>query len=71
MAGDLTTEATPVVEPTARPFTWARVGWLASLVLVPLAVLTVVILFMDALDADSVAIDFRQYYGAAEAILRR
>ena len=57
------------VEP--GPLTLSRVKWLASIVFFgALPVLTVLVLFASAIETDNVAMDFRQFYAAAEAILR-
>jgi hypothetical protein len=54
----------------ARTLTLSRVGWLASLVFFgALPVLTVAVLFVSTIDSDTVAMDFRQFYAAAQAIL--
>ncbi len=50
--------------------TLGRVGWLASVALFGvLPVLTMLVLFADAIEGDSVAFDFGQFYGAAHAIV--
>ena len=55
----------------AGRLTFARIKWLASIVAFGvLPALTVVVLFVVAIESDDVATDFRQFYAAAEAILR-
>jgi hypothetical protein len=57
----------------ARPGDSQPVGarWLASIAFFGIfPVLAVILLFASAIDRDSVAIDFRQFYAAGEAILR-
>ena len=59
------------VGPATRPLTVSRVLRLASLVFLGvLPVLTIITLFVAAIQDDTVAFDFRQFYGAGEAILR-
>jgi hypothetical protein len=53
-----------------RSLSWSRVGWFASIVFLGvLPAATIVALFVAVLQDDSVALDFRQFYGAAETIL--
>lgn len=68
----MTADAAPAdLRGEAGRLTRARVQWLASVVFFGvMPVLIVLILFTSAIDGDSVATDFRQYYAAAEAILR-
>ena len=68
----MTADAAPAdLRAEAGRLTRARVQWLASVVFFGvMPVLIVLILFTSAIDGDSVATDFRQYYAAAEAILR-
>lgn len=63
-----TTPAVPGASP--RPLTFSRVVWLASLVFFGvLPVLTVALLFAGTIQDGTEAIDFRQFYRAAAAIL--
>jgi hypothetical protein len=56
--------------PKPQHMTWSRAARLASVMfLAVLPVLTIFVLFASALDSDSVAIDFWQFYRAAETIL--
>jgi hypothetical protein len=67
----VTSGASPAraVDGTAR-LDRERVVGLASIVFFcVMPILTILILFWSALDGDSVAMDFRQYYNAAEAVL--
>jgi len=60
-----------VIDPGGRELTRERVVWLASLVFFGvMPVLTLIALFWTAIDGDSIATDFGQYYAAAEAIVR-
>ena len=70
--GDVTSGVTQVVgDGGSRQVTWSRVGSLAAIAFFGvLPALAVAILFTSAIDGNSVAIDFGQYYAAAEAILR-
>ena len=65
-------ETTPAVTGASPgPLAFSRVVWLASLVFCGvLPVLTVVLLFTATIQDGTEALDFRQFYGAAEAILR-
>ena len=68
----MTAGVTQVVgDGSSRQVTWSRVGSLAAIAFFGvLPALAVAILFTSAIDGNSVAIDFGQYYAAAEAILR-
>ena len=68
----MTSGASPAVgEIAARPVSLTRVVRLASIAFFGLLpALTMVVLFASAIQTDSVAMDFRQFYGAAETILR-
>ena len=65
-------DAAPTVHgATSRPLTLSRLGWYAGLVFCGLLpAITVITLFVAAIQDDAVAMDFRQFYAAAEAILR-
>lgn len=65
-------EITPTVtRASPGPLAFSRVVWLASLVFCGvLPALTVVLLFTTTIQDGTEALDFRQFYGAAEAILR-
>ncbi len=55
----------------ARSIAFSRVAWLAAIAFFGvLPVLAILILFESAIESDSIAMDFRQFYAAAEAILR-
>ena len=65
--------ATPAVcrSSAARPDDFSRVVWLASVVFCGvLPVLTIVALFAITIQDGTEAVDFRQFYGAADAILQ-
>ena len=54
----------------SRPLTLSRVAWLASIVFFGVLPALLVVLLASEVRDDTVAIDFFQFYGAAEAILR-
>ncbi len=55
--------------PERRSLTWSRVGWLASIVFFGVLPALLFVLLASDVRGDTIAIDFRQFYGAAEAIL--
>ena len=66
----MTSEASPTTAAIeSRPLTLARVGWLASIAFFGILPVLVIALLATEVRHDEIAIDLRQFYGAAEAIL--
>ena len=62
--------ASPVGTAPARRISSSRILWFAAVVFLGvLPVLTVLVLFVAAIQDDTVAVDFRQFYGAAANIV--
>ena len=66
----MTTDVQSVAaSPEQRSLTWSRVGWLASIVFFGVLPALLFVLLASDVRGETIAIDFRQFYGAAEAIL--